>query len=102
MAVKLLNIPCGNVCRVLTLGPMEYPLTTKTVYKLLAPLLIITWQMKSLSKTTLQAYSADNTIYIPTLNNPSKEPSIAPSMSSPKITPTKGTKRRKQAEPNES
>lgn len=82
--VKVMDIPSGNICRVYTLGPMQFPLDPDTFYNGVIPLITLVWQCKALLKETLQFLNTDSNIFIPTINDPVPTSTIPPCIPSPK------------------
>ncbi|KAI7852639.1 hypothetical protein BDC45DRAFT_184200 [Circinella umbellata] len=88
LTVKLMDVPSGNICRLYTLGSMPFPRTPETFYKDFIPLVTLVWQCKTLLKETLGALNTDNSVFIPTIDDPvptSKIPYCIPSPKKRKI-----------------
>ena len=90
MAVRVLDNPEGNVSRVLSLGPMDFPTSAADFYPLMLPLVTVAWQIRKLLETTASPQIDRVSIHIPTFQNPSKQATISRSMPNVK----KGTKRK--------
>ncbi|KAI9272829.1 hypothetical protein BDA99DRAFT_432745 [Phascolomyces articulosus] len=91
LTVKLMDVPSGNICRLHTLGPMPFPRTPETFYKDFIPLVTLVWQCKTLLKETLGALNTDNSVFIPTIDDPvptSIIPSCIPSPKKRKVSDT--------------
>ena len=48
MEIKLIDVPAGNVSRITTLGPLQFPREPATFYKFFIPVLTMLWQIKAL------------------------------------------------------
>ena len=88
MAVRVLDNPEGNVSRVLSLSPMDFPTSATDFYSFTLPLITITWQLKKLLEKTASLEVGSVSVHIPTFQSPSKQATISRSMPNVK----KGTK----------
>ncbi|KAI9488776.1 hypothetical protein BDB00DRAFT_771930, partial [Zychaea mexicana] len=95
LAIKIMDLPRGNVCRLYSFAAMEFPLTAETFYKGFVPLLTLVWQCKSLLKATLKSVQEDDDMFIPTIEMLSRQPTIPACMTSPR------SKKRKAVEKDE-
>ncbi|KAI9274632.1 hypothetical protein BDA99DRAFT_432095 [Phascolomyces articulosus] len=83
LTLIVMDSPAGCLTRVSKIGPLAYPTTPEVFAKKMIPLLMLTWQVKSLMKESVRLICFDDTVEEPSFDASPSCP-IPPCISSPK------------------